>query len=141
MDKREILDHLTKMNLLEYGATFTAEMLRTLAGINLPETGTYQDYKEAALEELKVVSFIRDELLKHGKYMKQDGEAYRVLLPSENEQQAKRMMSSARRKCRRADLLRANTPKDAVGIDTSAAASHTLHRSMSRSDRRAELMR
>ena len=141
MNKHEIFEHLINAGSLEYGATFTAELLRNLAGIKMPETGTYVDFRNATLEELQIANFIRDELLKDGKYLKQDGDGYRVLLPSENEQQAKRMTASARRKCRRADMLRANTPKDANSEpDTTAAASHTMQRSMQRSDRRAALM-
>ena len=98
---------------LTFGSIFTAESIREMAGITMPTTGTYKEFQEAELKELQVIGAIRDLLLNKGMYLKREGENYRVLLPSENADQIKRMNASASRKYKRALLLEKNTPKQA----------------------------
>ena len=55
---------------------------------------------------------VRVYLLKKGRYFKQEGDGYRVLLPSENAEQVKRYMRTADQKLKRALLFDKNTPTD-----------------------------
>lgn len=97
---------------LTYGSIIPASDIRELAGIIIPERGTFKEFQQAQLDELQLVSTIRDHLLNQGMYLKREGEQYRVLLPSENAQQVKRMNESASRKYKRALLLEKLTPKE-----------------------------
>lgn len=97
---------------LTYGSIIPADDIRELAGIVIPERGTFKEFQQAQLDELQFVSTIRDHLLNQGMYLKREGEQYRVLLPSENAQQVKRMNESASRKYKRALLLEKLTPKE-----------------------------
>ena len=53
---------------------------------------------------------ISELLLPEGRYFGQDGDTYRVALPSQNVRHAASYMSSARKKMKRAELLLAGTP-------------------------------
>ncbi len=97
---------------LTYGSIIPASDIRELAGIIIPERGTFKEFQQAQLDELQFVSTVRDHLLNQGMYLKREGEQYRVLLPSENAQQVKRMNESASRKYKRALLLERLTPKE-----------------------------
>lgn len=97
---------------LTYGSIIPASDIRELAGIIIPERGTFKEFQQAQLDELQFVSTIRDHLLNQGMYLKREGEQYRVLLPSENAQPVKRMNESASRKYKRALLLEKLTPKE-----------------------------
>lgn len=108
----EIFNELKNRKMLDYGSTFDASVLRSLAGIELPETGTREDFKNAALKELNVADFIRGRLIGEGKYFASVGDSYRVLLPSENSEQVKKYMKSADGKLKRAMRLYDNTPKE-----------------------------
>lgn len=97
---------------LTYGSIIPASDIRELAGIIIPERGTFKEFQQAQLDELQFVSTIRDHLLNQGMYLKREGKQYRVLLPSENAQQVERMNESASRKYKRALLLEKLTPKE-----------------------------
>jgi hypothetical protein len=109
----ELFEVLRQQGFLSYGATFGGHVLRDLADIKIPEKGTFKEFQEATLKELQIAGFIRDLLLKEGKYIKKEGEQYRVLFPSENLEQVKRMNESATRKYKRALLLQKTTPRTA----------------------------
>jgi hypothetical protein len=108
----EIFNKLKSMGSLEYGSVIEAEALRQMAGIEIPEIGTREQFKEAALAELNVSDFIRGRLISEGKYFASFGSKYRVLLPSENANQVKKYMKSADSKLKRAIRLHDNTPKE-----------------------------
>jgi hypothetical protein len=66
--------------------------------------------KHEEFAELSAVTPLRFALLAKGRYLKKDGEAYRVLLPSENAAVAANMLDTANGKIKRANLLLRNTP-------------------------------
>ena len=110
MSKPDIFEQLRGMGLLDYGKVINGEMLREMAGIVYPETGTKEDFDAPALEELAVVDYIRNRLLSEGKYLKAVRNDYRILSPAENAGQIESYMSSADKKLRRAIKLSSNTP-------------------------------
>ena len=110
---KDIIEKMNLANLFDYGSVIPASDIRTLFGIVMPESGTYQQFKGVELQELQVVGHIREQLLNEGKYIKREGENYRVLLPSENADQVRKMNDSANRKYNRALKLEHNTPKEA----------------------------
>lgn len=110
---KDIIEKMNLANLFDYGSVIPASDIRTLFGIVMPESGTYQQFKDVELQELQVVGHIREQLLNEGKYIKREGENYRVLLPSENADQVRKMNDSAKRKYNRALKLEHNTPKEA----------------------------
>ena len=133
MDIVNVTDTLNKMGLLDYGQSFSREYFRELCGIVMPETGTAKDFENVALAELSAIGAIRDALLNQGKYLKKDGEAYRVLLPSENALQVQFMNQAAKRKINRARKLERNTPRDAE--KKHVTATQTMDRFVNRSSR------
>ena len=108
--KPDIFEQLREMKLLDYGKVIDGEMLREMAGIVYPETGTKEDFDAPALDELAVVDYIRNRLLSEGKYIKAIRNDYRILTPAENAGQIESYMSSADKKLRRAIKLSSNTP-------------------------------
>lgn len=110
MSKPDIFEQLRGMGLLDYGKVIDGEMLRHMAGIEYPETGTKAEFDAPALEELALVDYIRNRLLDEGKYIKVQRDDYRILTPFENASQINAYMSSADKKLRRAIKLSKNTP-------------------------------
>lgn len=125
---------------LAYGSIIPAADIRELAGIIIPERGTFKEFQQAQLDELQFVSTIRDHLLNKGMYLKREGEQYRVLLPSENAQQVKRMNESASRKYKRALLLEKLTPKESSEPKQNTSALSRLRDIASRTTRQNLLM-
>ena len=66
--------------------------------------------KKEEFAELSVITPLRFALIAQGRYLKKDGEAYRVLLPSENATVAANMLDKGNAKIGRANLLLRNTP-------------------------------
>lgn len=112
-EHRDFLDYLIGDGKTEYGATFTRKEVYRLLNLDVPEVGTMRQFNAIALKELAAIDYVRNFLLGKGKYLAQDGEAYRVLLPSENQGVIENYMSSADRKLNRALKLSKNTPKQA----------------------------
>lgn len=110
MDKKELYQMLSDMGKLEYGEYITGVEFRELCGIESITTGTKEQFDSIALEELTYSGMIRDKLLNEGKYFKQTRDGYRVLLPSENQEQVMSYMKSADNKLKRAIKLDKNTP-------------------------------
>jgi hypothetical protein len=121
----QIYIFLMQKGLLDYGSVFSADIIRSVAGVSIPEKGTFKQFQDAQLAELQAVTAVRDELLKDGKYLKKDGENYRILLPSENAEQVRKMNDSADRKYKRAILLQKMTPKNAFEKETNKDSSHS----------------
>ena len=101
---------LQETGLLEYGSRIEGELIREQLGIQVPRTGTKEQFDQIALRELAAVDFIRTLLLREGKYLAGDKDGYKILLPSENRAQVDAYMSQADRKLRRAQTLLRNTP-------------------------------
>lgn len=105
-----LLEFLNSKNLLSYGAVFDKALVQEFLGIDLPEFATKATFDEASLEELKAIGQIREHLIGQGMYIKGDGQAYRILLPSENIHQVEIMLAASRKKTRRAERLLVNSP-------------------------------
>ena len=133
-----VIKKLNDQGLLEYGSNFTAEYFRGLCGIEMPKTGTKQDFDRAALAELSAIDQVRTALLEVGRYIKSEGDAYRVLLPSENARQCSLMRNQARRKISRAKKLEQNTPVEEVKKHQTSSHSLSIH--LTRSQRLAGLL-
>jgi len=108
----ELFTYLKTNELLEYGATVPVKKIQELLGIVIPEVGTKSQFDELSLIELSMIGHVRRMLVNEGKYIQQDGSAYRILLPSENAKKVDNLMEAAARKLRRAKTLHHNTPKD-----------------------------
>lgn len=93
-----------------YGAYIPGEQVRKVLGLEMPVVGTLKDFNEITLAELQGIGYVRDALLKHGKYLKGERGDYRVLLPSENAEQVDRYREAAAQKIKRAALLEKTTP-------------------------------
>jgi len=112
MYKNEILEALRAIGKLEYGAVITGDEFRDICGIKTILRGTKEDFDSLALAELTFANLIRDKLLNEGKYFKQNKGNYRVLLPSENQEQVISFMQSADNKLKRGMKLDKNTPTE-----------------------------
>jgi hypothetical protein len=109
-DKKEIFAEMKELGFFEYGAVIPRQKYLDFIGIIYPPQATRQEFEKLELEELSFVGYCRDQLLNSGKYLKQDGDSYRVLLPSENQKQVEHYMANADNKLKRAIKLAKNTP-------------------------------
>ena len=107
---KDLLQHMEAKDLLEYGSVITGDEVRSVLGIELPEVASKGVFSRAALQELGAVDYVRNTLLGHGKYLGQDGDTYRIYLPSENAKVLARYAESADRKLRRAIKLWRSSP-------------------------------
>ena len=113
MRKQDLYTFLKESGLLDYGSVVTGAQLRELADIEEIEYPAMKaDIDRQTLQELAVTDYIRNKLLNEGKYLKGDGESYRVLLPSENAAQVLSYMNSADSKLKRGIKLNNNTPAE-----------------------------
>jgi hypothetical protein len=110
--KKSLYESLSDMGLLGYGSVIPADIVRKLIGISLPITGTRAQFAELVLLEFGPVAILRDQLLDEGKYLKKDGDSYRILMPSENAERIQKYNDAAVRKLQRATRLRKHTPKE-----------------------------
>jgi len=113
---KDLFAYLDMSGMLEYGMHIPGTMIREFLGIDLPEYVTVSEYKKAQLIELSAVSYVREALLDLGKYIKAQGDDYRILLPSENALQVRAYHKSADRKYDRAIRLSSNTPASSKDI-------------------------
>ena len=107
---RDLLDYMRSTGLDEYGSVISVDDVRSILGLEFPAVATQGEFNRLQLEELGAVDYVRNALLNEGKYIKSNGGAYRVLLPSENHEQVMLYMSSAEKKLKRAIKLEKNTP-------------------------------
>jgi hypothetical protein len=107
---KELINQLDKAGMLEYGSVIDGDYLRSLAGIQYPQTATLAEFEALKLEELGIVDAIRVQLLRVGKYLKADRKDYRILTPSENASQVEAYMRAADQKLKRAITLNKNSP-------------------------------
>lgn len=117
---KEYIEKLEGMGLIEYGSVIPGEIIRAMAGIELPETGTREQFRDAALKELSVSDYIRGRLISRGMYLSSVRGDYRILTPGENQNQIQSYMKSADSKLKRAIRLHDNTPKEHLKKDVKA---------------------
>ena len=118
---RDLFDALQVRGLLEYGAVISTADVHALIGINFPEVATKAEFDALGLQELAAVDYVRNALLSQGKYLAGTRTGYRVLLPSENENQVRQYMSAADNKLVRALKLSRNTPVSSKTADQTEA--------------------
>jgi len=109
---KEYIDNLEKMGLIKYGSVIPGDIIRSMAGIDLPETGTREQFRDPALKELSVSDYIRGRLISRGMYLSATKGDYRILSAGENQNQIYSYMKSADSKLKRAMRLYDNTPKE-----------------------------
>ncbi len=113
MSKDLSFKQLKEAGFLEYGAVMESMLFREVFGV---EEITYpaerRDIEKQVLEELTCIDYVRNKLLNEGKYIKRDGDIYRVLLPSENAGQVLSYMNSADNKLKKGIKLNTNTPTE-----------------------------
>ncbi len=107
---KDLLDFIRANGLDEYGSVIPVETVREVLKLEFPDTGTQKEFSALQLSELAGVDYVRNALLNEGKYLKGDGSAYRILLPSENHDQIFLYMASAENKLKRALKLEKTTP-------------------------------
>lgn len=120
--KKSLYEILNGMELLGYGSVIPAVIVQHAIGIEYPKTGSKKEFDELELLEFGAVATLRDLLLDEGKYLKKDGDFYRIRMPSENAEQIQKYNDAAVRKLRRATRLRKHTPKEHRPKDDNAAA-------------------
>jgi hypothetical protein len=108
--REDIVSWFRANKLDQYGAVIRRTDILSFADIEVPAVGTMKEFEQIALLEVGITQYLRDLLLKEGKYLKKDGDFYRILLPSQNLQQIQSYMRSADKKLRRARILSVNTP-------------------------------
>lgn len=132
--KNEVFNALKEQGLFNYGEAISRCDLLKLFGVEIlnehdAEHMTFNDIRthleSENLKELAIVDFIRNALLKDGKYFSRNKSQYRVALPSENAQMADNYMKSASRKIRKARILLKSTPQDAL-LESGNIASRLL---------------
>lgn len=102
---KNLLEWFRENNRDAHGSTVSGIDVRAVLNLRMPELGTKSEFDSIALKELSAIDYVRNVLLDEGKYLKQDGDGYRILLPSENAVQINNFMLSANRKLRRAHRL------------------------------------
>lgn len=108
---KNLFNELEQMGFLEYGSVISADLVRRILGIELPDVATKKVFDELTLLELGAIDYIRKILLDNGKYIARENNTYRILLPSENKSIIERYMNMADNKLHRANKLNKSTPK------------------------------
>jgi hypothetical protein len=108
--KRDLFAALKAAGLLEWGAVIPREFVHEALGLEFPRVGTKAEFDKLALAELSAIDYVREALLNQGKYIAGTPSGYRVLLPSENQDQINLYISAADRKLKRAMKLNRSTP-------------------------------
>lgn len=119
---KDLYAQLDSAGLLNYGSNISAEMVREILGLRMPEIAPKSVFDNIALTELAAIDYVRNILLGHGKYIAGSNGGYRVLLPSENKKQVDLYIQSADRKLRRALKLSRSSPKESsISVDNTKA--------------------
>jgi len=128
---------LQQAGLTEYGAEIHRGAFLSMFGIErvtdndlamMQPKEIRQALQGEALAELAAAGYVRDQLLKEGKYFARTQDVYRVALPSENAEHAGRYLAQANRKQRKARLLLDSTPKQAEQVTDNTARRLARHR-------------
>ncbi len=106
----DLLHALREAGLTEFGSVIEGDFVRSALNLTMPDVGTREDFNRVALAELAAIGYVRHHLLNEGKYITADRGNYRILLPSENAQQAEAYLDAANRKRRSGLRLLRSTP-------------------------------
>lgn len=118
-EQQETLQQLINAGQFDYGDTYSIDEFLKLFGFS--RLGINDDLSKYSAEQLRdkfqkeqlailnVYNIVSQELLKVGKYIKQDKGVYRICLPSENADIADSLMKGAQRKIGKARKLLKNT--------------------------------
>lgn len=123
-----LIEWFYKNGHADYGAIVKRSDVLDFLGITVPEMGTKKEFDAIALAEVDAMQSVRDTLLREGKYIKQDGEFYRVLLPSQNKEQVEAFMRAADRKLKRAVMLSKTTPAEHMDVHDNAGTRARMKR-------------
>lgn len=140
IDKQKVFDHFNNSGQLDYGSVIPSTTLAQVAGISFPTingasaAAIIRGVNAYELKMLEYSGFIVDKLLDMGKYLKKDGDTYRVLMPSENEGQVNAYISAGTKKLSRAERLHRSTP-----VNVSQMVSNTSNRIFSKQQRAKKL--
>lgn len=80
------------------------------------------------LEEVGVIYYIRDHLLKHGRYLDVHHDTVRVALPNENRKYADKYFEKSKRYFRKAEALLTSTPPEHIPPNDPVAIRLLRHR-------------
>jgi hypothetical protein len=116
-----LFDHLYDQDLLGYGSRFRRAIVWDFLDMVDLQVKTRQEHKAFELKELAAITPVREILLHQGKYLKQDGDFYRVFLPSENARKIAGYYRSAQGKVLRGQILSATTPTQPGEVSTTDA--------------------
>jgi len=137
-EQKDIFKIMQENKLFDYGNIIKQSEIHDIFSIKVPDVGTFKDFQDVQLLELGCIGFIREQLIKEGKYIKKEGTNYRVLLPSENAKQADEMYNQAKRKYTRADKLISCMPKELR--ENKASVSHSSQAAIFRTQRHSQLI-
>ena len=107
---KELLAYLRSKGLTDYGSVIPALEIHGVIGVEYPEVGTHEEFKDIDLRMLSVTDYVRNILLDEGKAFTQYKGDYKILLPSENAKYIESYMNSADKKLKRALKLSKNQP-------------------------------
>ena len=107
---KELLSYLRSKGLTDYGSVIPASEIQNVIGVEYPEIGTHQQFRDVDLQMLSVTDYVRNVLLGEGKAFTQYKGDYKILLPSENAKYIESYMNSADKKLKRALKLSRNQP-------------------------------
>ena len=111
----DLLHALREAGLTEFGSVIEGDFVRSALNLTMPDVGTREDFNRVALAELAAIGYVRHHLLNEGKYITAERDKYRILLPSENAQQAEAYLEASNRKRRKGlRLLRSTLPGTAT---------------------------
>lgn len=113
---------LEEQDLTEYGAFIPESLVHDIVGIHYPEQASLHVFERIRLRELQATNYVRAQLLKEGKYLKECNGGYRILTPDENAAQVRLINAQAQRRLRVAVKLWKNTPKQATTEHNNLAA-------------------
>ena len=106
-----LLAYLRQSGQDDFGSVIYWHEVCRVLDLEYPEKASKAVFDALEMIELNAVGYVREVLLKEGKYLGKSCSGYRILLPNENASQVARYRSSADRKLSRALKLVRNTPR------------------------------
>jgi hypothetical protein len=116
-----LYEHLEEKRLFQYGSRFPRTIVWEFLDLVDGAAKTRREHETFQLKELGAMGPIRNKLIKLGMYIKQDGDFYRILLPSQNAGKVAGYYASAGRQIRKAQLLSFTTPTQPGEVSTTDA--------------------
>jgi hypothetical protein len=120
-EKKDIIEQMILSGELDYGASQPIAVFLAQFGIvkksDLEMTGwplseIREQLKREGLQEVEIITYVRDYLLHRGKYLINEKGIIRVALPSENETHVANYVKRARRLLSKSVWLRSSTPTE-----------------------------